>query len=161
MANITQYSNEQRYEAAIMWATTGVMSQVARALDIPETTLSSWKREWPEWDDVIADVRTEKALEHRQAYSRLVDKSLRAAERGIDKLDGQKLTANDIKALVITGAASTDKIRLADNQPTRITATDSSTQSVLAFLETIGKKYRDAKEVVVIEQVIDETEEPS
>ena len=107
----------------------------------------------------LTTLRDEKSTEHRQAYSRLVDKSLRAAEKGIDKLDGQKLTANDIKALVITGAASTDKITLADNQPTRITATDSSTASVLKFLEQIGQSYHE-KQVNVV-QVIDKTEEPS
>ena len=63
---------------------------------------------------LIAELHAIKAVEHRQAYSRLVSKSLAKAEQGIEKLDVNSLSANDIKSLVITGATSTDKLRLAD-----------------------------------------------
>ena len=109
------------------------------------------------WDSLIEQVRTTKASEHRQAYSRLVDKSLAKAEAGIDQL-GDDLSAADIKALVITGAASTDKIRLADNQPTSITQRGDSMTELKEQFRRLSSSYTLVPKSTIIEQ--DDNEAP-
>ena len=116
---VGRYSDKIREQAAIEYAINGNISKVARDMDIPKATVRSWSQgDW--WVELVTKVHAEKAKQHRAAYSRLVDKSLEAANNGIDKLEGTTLSANDIKALVVTAATSTDKIRLSDGQATSI-----------------------------------------
>ena len=128
MGHIT-YTLEQKKQAAIEYAVYGSYQKVADKFNIPKTTVHTWSTDWDGWDATVELVRTEKAQEHRQAYSRLVDKALDKAERGIDQLP-DKLSAGDIKALVISGAASTDKVRLHDNMPTRITGSGETVEQI-------------------------------
>ena len=148
---VSTYTQDQKNEAAILYASYGVMSKVSKALDIPKTTLSMWKREGEWWDDVVANVRTEKAQEHIAQYSKLTDKALAAAERGIDELNGKTLSAGDIKSLVVSGATCTDKARLISNQPTSIHAKTSDSDGILSFLRQASKDYHKALNTNVIE----------
>ena len=84
----------------------------------------------------------EKALEHKQAYAKIVTKALKVAELGIDELDGKSLTAGDIKALVVTGATATDKNLLLDGKPTSIRADSKSMQSMIDRFEQVERDYQ-------------------
>ena len=99
---------------------------------------------------LIADLHNVKATEHRQAYSRLVDKSLRAAEAGIDGLDISTLKANDIKALMVTGATGTDKIRLADNMPGSISGSSdvAAMQQMADLFASMSSRNKDNEDKI-------------
>ena len=150
MGHIT-YTEEQKKQAAIAYAVYGNYQKVADKLNIPMTTVHTWSKEWDGWDALLVEVRSEKAAEHRQAYSRLIDKALAKAEKGLDELDG-KLTASDIKTLVISAATSTDKVRLADNMPTRIQGSQDSLEALAAQF----KRLADDKVLVPRNNVINQ-----
>ena len=157
---VGRYSDKIRAQAGIEYAVSGNLSDVERSTGISKSTLSLWHTKGI-WDELIEQVRTEKAHEHRQAYSRLVDKSLRAAEAGIDKLEGKDLSPNDIKALVVAGATSTDKVRLADNQPTSIQAkTDSMTSLAQEFARLSRQAIKDEGKVLVPASTVHEHKGP-
>ena len=119
MGHIT-YTEEQKKQTAVEYAVLGNYKKVSDKLNVPESTIRWWAKKWEGWDALIADVHASKAIEHRQAFSRLTDKALAKASEGIDKIDTDKLSASDIKSLVISGCASWDKVRTSDSLPTRI-----------------------------------------
>jgi hypothetical protein len=104
--------------------------------------LGHWTRHDDRFNEVLENVQGEKALEHKHAYTQIVSKSLKAAERGIDELDGKSLSAGDIKALVVTGATATDKGLLLDGKPTSIKGNSNSMQDQLAKFEQIERDYQ-------------------
>ncbi len=91
---------------------------------------------------MLENLQGEKALEHKQAYAKIVTKALKEAERGIDELAGDKLKAGDIKALVVTGATATDKGLLLDGKPTSIRGESTSAQSKIDYFEKIERDYQ-------------------
>ena len=104
--------------------------------------------------DLITTLHEAKATEHRQAYSRLVDKSLAKAEQGIDKL-GDDLSAGDIRSLIVSGAVGTDKIRLADNLPGSITSrSDDSIESLARTFKQLSDSFeeKNANTVLTIDK---------
>ena len=104
------------------YAHTGNMAQTHRNYpEVPVDTVRSMV-ESESGVALIAELHSLKATEHRQAYSRLVDASLAKAEQGIAAL-GDELSAGDIRALIVSGAVGTDKLRLADSLPSTITST--------------------------------------
>ena len=149
---ITHYTQDIKNEAAIQYAIKGVMSKVSRALDIPETTLSQWKNNTDWWDALIVETRNIKSDEHIARYQSLTTKALKAADEGIDKLKGTDLKANDIKALVVTGATCTDKARLLLNQPTSIKGDSDSIKSLTAMFTKLSQDHKNIQGSVVATQ---------
>ena len=146
----SKYTDTERKEAAVQYAITGLLTRVSSDTGIPETTLSDWtKTEW--WDDVIGEVRSEKQNEHIALYHALTTKALDKANTGIDKLDDD-LSASDIKALVITGAAATDKARLLLNQPTTISGKSDSIKEMTALFRKASRENKLFNESVVSTQ---------
>ena len=147
-----KWGDDKKAECAIALLACGSIEKAARQCDISPKTLGHWSRHDDRFNEVLEDLQGEKALEHRQAYAQVVTKALKAAERGIDELDGEKLSAGDIKALVVTGATATDKGLLLDGKPTNITANTNSQESMMKFLEQCADEYREKRASVVSTQ---------
>jgi len=148
-----RWPKETREKVLRDYAVTGSVSVTNRTYPhIPRESINNWIRS-DEGIALVTSLNQLKATEHRQAYSRLVDKSLAKAEAGIDKLDLDKLSAADIKSLVITGATSTDKVRLADNMPSVIKS-DGGAQALQAAADLFHALAND-KVLVPKSKVID------
>ncbi len=144
----SKYTDEQRIDAAVIYAAKGTFSAVIREKNIPKSTLSNWsKTDW--WDEVVAEVRTEKSGEHRAMYTQIVDL---AQEVTLDKLPD----ANAAQAHLIACQA-TDKVRLHDGMPTAITGKSEDMNSLAAEFKALSAKW-DEKQVRVV-SVQEETEE--
>ena len=147
----SKYTDEQRKQAAVQYAITGLLTAVSKDTGIPETTLSAWMRsEWAH--ELIAEVRSEKQNEHIALYHELTTKSLKKAEKGISKLKAKGLKAGDIKALVITGAAATDKARLLLNQPTSISGKSEGIPELIEIFRKVSQENKAFNESVVSTQ---------
>ncbi len=141
----SKYSHEQRMAVAVQYAIHGNMKKVARQSGIPRTTIISWqKQDW--WDELISQVRSAKADEHRAKYSELVDK---AQQQTLDKLPG----ATAQQAMVIAGIA-TDKLYRADNLPSTLIGSVGSIADLAKEFNRIANES-----VVSVQTKNDETEE--
>ena len=146
----SRYTKEQRIEAMAVYTDKGTLTAVERELGIPKRTVCDWVRsEW--WDELITEFRTQKQDEHIQAYHRLTDKALKAAEGAIDKLEGVSLGPSDIKALVVTAATSTDKARLLMNQPTSISQKQDGIEALAKQFAELSHQMRDKEVITVVD----------
>ena len=153
MGELTHYTREQKLEAATHYAVYGSLAKLERDLGIPKSTSCTWKKNDDVWVEQIEQVRTEKRDEHIASYHELTRKSLAKANEGIDNLDVTKLTASDIKALVITGAASTDKSLLLDGRPTSISSSGAGTQVLAEQLRQLSRSLQEKQAKVVATQL--------
>ena len=152
----TSYTEEQRREAAVQYAINGNKSAISRALDIPRTTIIEWsKSEW--WDVLLAELRHENQDAHISSYHELTRKSLDKANKAIDKLPA-KLSAGDIKSLVVTGATATDKARLLMNQPTTISGKSAGLDELAQRFAKIEQDHNNITKSVVSVQDSDSNE---
>jgi len=139
----SKYSNEDRIEAAIQYAVTGSLTKTSKVTGMAKGTLHGMmQQDW--WDEVVAEVRTEKAAEHRARYSKLVDK---AQSRALKKIG--KACARD--AVWIAGVC-TDKLRLHDNLPTSITAKSEDYQSLAKQFKELSEQWEEKQVGVVSTQ---------
>ncbi len=146
--NGSKYSDDQRMEVAILYAISGNAKKVAKATGIPRTTIVSWKKaDW--WDDAVTAIRSEKADEHRAKYSKLVDKAQRVAL--------EKLPEASARDALIIAATSTDKIRLHDGMPTKITDKSTDMKALANEFRKLSRQWNEKQAKVVKTQ--DETEE--
>ena len=150
-----KWSDDKKAECAIAVITCGSIEKAAKQCHISPKTLGHWSRHDDRFNEVLENLQGEKAVEHRQAYAQITSKALKAAERGIDELDGKDLSAADIKALVITGATATDKGLLLDGKPTSIQGDSKSMQELAAIFRKVS---RDNKIVNSIEGECEEVE---
>jgi len=137
-----KWSDEKKAECAMAVLTYGSIEKAAKQCHISPKTLGHWSRHDDRFNEVLENLQGEKALEHKQAYAKIVTKALKVAELGIDELDGKSLTAGDIKALVVTGATATDKNLLLDGKPTSIRADSKSMQSMIDRFEQVERDYQ-------------------
>ena len=146
-----RYSNEARARAGVEWAICGSYVDTAKATGIGESTLRGWK-DRGHWDEVIAEVRASNTDRNIAQYDRLTYKALRAADKGIDALEGKELSPADIKALVISGAATTDKSRLLQNLPTSVTQRGDSMTELKEQFRRLSSSYQLVPKSTIIEQ---------
>ena len=140
----SSYSDKDRYEAATLYAIHGQLSPIVKATGIPQQTLTDWKKtEW--WDGLVSELRSSRQDEHISRYHTLAEKAIEAAERGIDGLAGDKLSASDIRSLATVGAISTDKARLLANQPTSISGKSSDLTALAERFKAIEADSRRIK----------------
>ncbi len=133
----SKYSDQDRTGAVIQYAVLGSLAKVERATGISDSTLSLWmKSDWA--IELIGEVRSEKADEHRAQYSQIVDKAQQVTLAKLD--DATAAQAN------LIACQATDKVRLADNMPTSIRA-DVSNNSILSFLEQLSDQYHESRVV--------------
>ena len=131
------YTKAEKEQACIEYNVVGSYEQVSKALGVPKTTLHTWsKSEW--WQDLSERVRTEKDSQHVALYDNLTRSALSKAQAGIDQL-GDTLSANDIKALVVTGATATDKSRIIRNQAVNISGSTGSVEAI----NNLAKQFRE------------------
>jgi len=144
----SKYTDEQRRNAAVQYAIEGNLRKIERDTGIPNQTLSGWgKCEW--WQEIVVQVRAENVDSHIALYSRLTEKALKAAEKGIDELEGETLKAADIKALTVTGATATDKTRLLLNQPTSISSNSAGLNDLAAQFKALSENHKRIEDSVV------------
>ena len=151
MGQLVHYTREQKIQAATHYAINGSYAKLQRDMDIPKTTAHGWSSRGDTLRlETIEQLRTENQERHVSQYHALTEKALRAADKGIDKLDTDKLTAGDIRSLVITGAASTDKALLLQGKATSISGksgADSMEQMRKKF-ELIEDQYQAQKAIL-------------
>ena len=142
----SKYGNQERYQAVVAYLVNGTLTGASKSCGVPVTTIYDWKQtEW--WDALTEQVRNEKEDEFRAGFSRIVGAANKrvedALENGETKLikgkDGyeERLIPVNAKDAMITGATAYDKLRLSENLPTRISATDG-TQGIQARLEELA-----------------------
>lgn len=147
VAKGSKYTHDQKAEAAIQYAILGNMKKVAKATGIPRTTIIGWKKkDW--WDDLVAQIRTEKTEEQIARYSQIVDKAQRVT---LEKLS----SASPAQASIIA-ATATDKGHLLTNLPTSISG-NLDTRALSEAWKELARTMRE-KQVNVIETQ-DESEE--
>jgi len=149
---VTVWTREQKQQAAMLFAVNGVMSKVSQETTIPETTLSTWKREDSEWLELVTEVRSVKADEHRAMYSQLVSE---AQAKALELLPTTKCA----KTAMLVACMGTDKVRLHDGLATSITGKAESMDSLAQEFKKLSAKW-DEKQVKVVStqedtQVID------
>ena len=133
----SKYTDEQRISAAVIYAAKGTYSAVIREKNIPKSTLSNWsKTDW--WDEVIAEVRTEKSGEHRANYVEIIDKAQKQTLKALPK-------ANAAQAHLIACQA-TDKVRLHDGMPTSI-ASSIDNRALADVCKELSRTMRDHRVV--------------
>ena len=152
-----KWGDDKKAECAIALLSCGSIEKAARQCHISPKTLGHWSRHDDRFNEVLESLQGEKALEHRQAYAKIVTKALKAAERGIDELDGKELSAGDIKALVVTGATATDKCLLLDGKPTSIHGESKSIEQLAEVFREISKEHK-IRQVNSIEGECEEVE---
>jgi len=114
-----QYDTLTKEKALAAIATSNNLTEVSRELNIPVSTLESWKKEALAKDDEFARFRNEKKADFiRTAWriieksSRLIEKKLTAADEGVEKIDAKSLST-------VLGTIY-DKQALASSEPTQI-----------------------------------------
>ena len=92
----SKYTDEQRREAAVLYASKGVMSAVSRDTGIPESTLCEWKNKSSWWVTVLEEARSEISDRILPQYLEIVEK---ANERQVDSLKNgdEKLVWDPVK----------------------------------------------------------------
>jgi len=144
----SKYTDEQRINAAVIYAAKGTYSAVIREKNIPKSTLSNWsKTDW--WDEVVAEVRTEKSGEHRANYVEIIDKAQKQTLKALPK-------ANAAQAHLIACQA-TDKVRLHDGMPTAITGKSENMAALAKQFDQLAQSFKEKQVNVVATQ--DESEE--
>ena len=143
----SKYTDFHRKEAAIQYAISGNMKAVAKATGIPRTTIIGWKQaEW--WDEMVGEIRHEKADEHRARYSELVDAAQQVA---LEKLP--EASARDAMIIAATG---TDKIRLHDGMPTEITGKCDDMKALAEQFKQLSRDHANIQNSVVATQEADQ-----
>ena len=95
----SQYSNEDRREAASHYVLHGVMSKVSELTNISQKTLSDWKKnDW--WEALTTEIRTQKSDQIDSSITRILEASTAQLEDRI--VNGDEVIGKD-----------GDKIRLA------------------------------------------------
>ena len=145
MANITQYTIEQKNEAAILYAIEGSYKRVATKLGYPKDTVYSWSKNYEGWDALITQVQTEKAAEHVANYTKIVDK---AQAITLEKLDD--CTASQAS---LVACQAQDKALLLLGRPTSIRSA-GGTQALQAAADLFHALAND-KVLVPKSKVID------
>ena len=130
----TQWTREQKCQAAIQYAIEGSLTKIERDQGIPKATTWSWKENDPLWVEIVTQLQTEKGDEHRAQYVQLVDK---AQAKALELIP----TMTDAKAAMLMSCMGTDKIRLHDGLATSITGKAVTSEDLLNKFAAIAREY--------------------
>jgi hypothetical protein len=143
--NLTHYTQDQKNEAAILFASKGVMSKVSRALDIPETTLAEWKNKSEWWDGLVVAVRSEKSQEHIAKYNQMVDL---AQDKAITLIPG----ITSAREATLVACMSQDKGLLLQGKPTSISGKSGDIQALAKQFKELSEQWNEKQVNVVSTQ---------
>ena len=140
----SQYSDEDRREAASHYVLHGVMSKVSKLTNIPKTTLQDWKNsDW--WEPLTVSIRTEKSDQIDSSITRILEASTAQLEDRIvngDEIlgkDGETLRlAMKGRDLATVFGITFDKRQIIRNLPTSIKA-----ESTDSRLNQLAEKVRE------------------
>jgi len=141
----SQYSDEQRREAAAHYVVHGVMTKVTELTGISSATLSDWKTKSDWWEGLTESIRAEKSDEIDATISRTLEKS---SKQLIDRIDnGDDIITKDgehVRQLMRGRDLATvfgimfDKRQIIRNLPTSIKA-----ESTDSRLNQLAEKVRE------------------
>ncbi len=131
----SQYTDEQRRQAAIQYAIDGLLSKIEREQGIPQQTLSDWKQtEW--WVEIVSEVRSLKEDELDAKLTKMIDASY---DHAMDELEKGNVTYSQA---VVGGSIAFDKQRTLRNLPTSITASQDN-KTMLEACKELSRTMRD------------------
>ncbi len=150
------YTNDQKINAAVLYAHKGTFCAVARDMGIPRTTLIGWSKQ-ALWDDAVVKARhqiSEQILaQNLQIATKAGERVLDSLENGDEKLVWDKDKAEHVikrvkpsgkDSMVISGIAQ-DKAARGMGLPTQIHAQAADAQ-IKAFVEEFREAARSFKE---------------
>jgi hypothetical protein len=141
--NGSKYDDQQRIDAAIMYAHKGSFSATSREVGIPRQTICTWKDcEW--WDRVVSEVRQQKNDLYVAKYGDII-------EQAVDIVQ-EKLPESSARDAMIIAATANDKLRLALNQPTSIRGDSDSIKSLAAEFAKLSQDHKNIQDSVVSTQ---------
>jgi hypothetical protein len=129
-----KYTREDRYKAAALFIGTGNSMAVSRETDIPASTVRHWLHYDEDFQLMCEEIRVEFDDKIKYKYVQIIDE---AADQVMDRSEnGDFVRDNRTGELVrvpvkgkdatVIGAIHFDKLRLAENQPTKIVQHESS-----------------------------------
>lgn len=147
----SQYTDVDRRQAAVEYATYGNMVKVSEIVGIPDSTLYDWKKyDW--WDELVGLIREQNKDQiesgYEQAIMKGIDGILDRIEHGdsyIDKDGQERRKAVSLRDLSTATGIAFDKVRLIRNQPTSIKATSTD-----ARLTQLAEKVRELQGGITI-----------
>ena len=150
MAN--KHTIENRYRAAAALVATGNSKAASRESGIPASTIRHWAHNDDDFQMMCQEIRTEFGEKIKHKLAEIIHES---AKETLDRvINGDvirdtktgELVRVPIKGrdLAIIGGVSFDKLRLAENQPTKIVQHDSEAdlKRTLTKLEKIAEAYQ-------------------
>jgi len=126
-----QYTDEQRINAAVLYAHQGSFSQVSRDTGVPRKTITDWSK-LELWDEAVAKARhqiNDRILANNlEIATKAGERVLDSLENGDEKLVWDKNKSEYVKIRVkptgkdasVMGGISQDKARVQLNLPTSI-----------------------------------------
>ena len=129
-----RHTREDRYKAAALLFATGNSMAVSRETGIPASTIRHWAQHDEDFQLMCQEIRAEFDDKIKHKYVQIIDE---AADQTMDRLEnGDFVRDNKTGELVrvpvkgkdatVIGAIHFDKLRLAENQPTKIVQHEST-----------------------------------
>lgn len=155
-----RYTELDKREACALHVVLGNIEAVARDLDIPATTVQSWKKEaW--WEEQQKELRAEKEDEMVAQLAEVIDEAHRQT---IDRLkngdhhviktkEGHVVERVPMKGkdAATVGAIAVDKQRILLNKPTSISASQGTNEDMIKNFAKLVSQH-DREERIVSEQ---------
>jgi len=124
----TKYSLEDRYKAALALTATGNSKAASRESNIPASTIRYWDNNDEDFRLMCQEIRTEFGEKIKYKFATIIDES---ADQVLDRLRNGDVVRDTKsgelvrvpikgKEAAIIGAIAFDKLRLIENQPTKI-----------------------------------------
>lgn len=135
----SQYSNQDKFKAALFYTLYGNIRRVSELLSVPERTIYDWyKSEW--WEKLTKIIREENKTELNANYSRLLDKTIQHIEKQIDNQEVKALDLAKIHGIMF------DKRQILNNMPTSISGKTKEISDLAAeFNRFVQAKTIDVK----------------
>jgi len=156
----SQYSPEDRLQAATLYVISGNMRKVSQETGIAEGTLSEWKNKSEWWQELVEVIRTEKSDIIDAGYQEIVIKGVAAQ---IDRIDNGDYVQDKegiisrvpvkLRDLTVATGIGLDKLRLIRNMPTSISSNASTESRLNQLAEQMVALVEQNKPVSTVERV--------
>lgn len=139
------YSDEEKREAVALYFVHGTQEAVAKALDIPQRTISDWIRSdwWGEYHTLmIRSCRDEQGAGFRRIVKKAAVELEDRLDNGdliLDRKGREKRKPISAKDLTVIMAIATDKDRILRGEPTSISAKATDLKGKAAEFEAIAQ----------------------